>query len=58
MDDKITGAIAVVIAVLYLGHMAFGIGAIPLIIIVCIGVALLVTDYVQSVRKSKKSGGQ
>ena len=52
MDNFITGAISVLVFVLFVGGLAESIGAIPFGIIVAIVSILLIIDFVQSLKKS------
>lgn len=51
MDNFITGAISVVVFVLFVGGLAESIGAIPFGIIVAVVSTLLIIDFVQSLKQ-------
>ena len=54
MDNLITGLLAAVVFVAFVGGLAESIGAPPFIIIVASVVVMLLTDFVQSVKKDPK----
>ena len=51
MPTIVTGSIASLLAIAFLGWIAVDIGSIPLSIVMLIGIGLMLTDFIQSVRK-------
>ena len=51
MPTIVTGSIASLLAIVFLGWIAVDIGSIPLSIVMLIGIGLMLTDFIQSVRK-------
>ena len=54
IDETITGAIGLAMVTVFLGFMALDIGDTPLIIVTLIVLALVFTDYVQTVKELRK----
>ena len=54
IDELITGAIGLAMVTVFLGFMALDIGDTPLIIVTLIVLALVFTDYVQTVKELRK----
>ncbi len=55
MDNLISGLLATILFVAFVGGLAESIGAAPFIVIVAGVIALLLIDYVQSARQGLKS---
>jgi hypothetical protein len=51
MPTIVTGSIASLLAILFLGWIAVDIGSIPLSIVMLIGIGLMLADFIASVRK-------
>ncbi len=51
VEEAITGGIGVLMAAVFLGFLAVDIGAIPLLIITVVVLAMVITDLVQTVRR-------
>jgi hypothetical protein len=58
MMTFISGLIGIAGLVIFLGIMLWWVKAIPLIIIVAVVVALLIYDFVQTVRYGERAGGR
>ncbi|MDJ0958020.1 MAG: hypothetical protein QNI91_14225 [Arenicellales bacterium] len=54
IDETVTGAIGLAMVTVFLGFMALDIGDTPLIIVTLIVLALVFTDYVQTVKELRK----
>lgn len=54
IDEAITGAIGLVMVTVFLGFMALDIGDTPLIIVTLIVLAMVFTDYVQTIKSLRK----
>ena len=54
IDETIAGAIGLAMVTVFLGFMALDIGDTPLIIVTLIVLALVFTDYVQTVKELRK----
>ena len=51
MPTIVTGSIAGLLAIVFLGWIAVDIGSIPLAIVMLIGIGLMLADFIGSVRK-------
>lgn len=58
MVNLITGIIAIALLLTFLGILVWWIKALPLTIIILIVVAMLVYDFVQTVRESANGAGR
>lgn len=58
MVNLITGLIGVLMITVFLGHLSITLGSIPLLIITAIILAMVFTDFVQSVRKGGDKTGE
>lgn len=58
VEETITGAIGILMVTVFLGFLAVDIGSIPLLIITATVLAMVLTDFVQTVRGLKRSDNQ
>ncbi len=56
MSNIVTGVIAYLVAILFLGMLAFKISSVPLTIILLIGIVLMFLDFIQSMKKPEDLG--
>jgi ABC-type transport system involved in cytochrome bd biosynthesis fused ATPase/permease subunit len=54
MEEVVGGGIAIAMMLLFLGFMAVDIGAVPLIVITLVILAMILVEFVESVREAKK----
>lgn len=54
IEEVVGGGIAIAMMLLFLGFMAVDIGAVPLIVITIIILAMVLVEFVESVREAKK----
>ncbi len=57
MTNLITGLVAVATVIVFLGYYAVKLGAVPLWIIIGSVLAMVLTDFVQSVRQRNDNSG-
>lgn len=55
LEEAITGAMGVLMVTVFLGFLAVDIGDVPLVIVTLIVLALVIFDFVQSVREALKA---
>ena len=58
VEETITGAIGILMVTVFLGFLAVDIGSIPLLIITALVLAMVLTDFVQTVRDLRRSDNQ
>ena len=56
MATLISGAIAVIIAILFLGWLAVSINSVPLWIVILLAVGMMLVDYIGEMRSGNGSG--
>lgn len=54
IEEVVGGGIAITMMLLFLGFMAVDIGSVPLIVITIIILAMVLVEFVESVREAKK----
>jgi ABC-type transport system involved in cytochrome bd biosynthesis fused ATPase/permease subunit len=54
IEEVVGGGIAIAMMLLFLGFMAVDIGAVPLIVITLVILAMILVEFVESVREAKK----
>ena len=55
MDNKITGLIAIILLVIFLGDYVIKIASLPLGVVIVAVLAMAIYDYVLSLREDKES---
>jgi hypothetical protein len=56
MVTRVAASIAILIALIFLGWLAYTIASIPLTIVIAIGVVLMIADFYASLRRPELEG--